>query len=56
MCSDAAFPNWPYIKLLASRVGNFTPPNHPFALHLPTHLHSTWPVVRIGFDQHNGWP
>lgn len=56
LCSDSAFPNWPYITLLASRVGNCTPPDHPFALHLPTHLNSTWPVVRIGFDQQTGWP
>jgi len=55
-CSHAAFPNWPYTTLLASRVGNCTHPDHPFVLHLPTHLHSTWQVVRIGFDQHTGWP
>ena len=33
-------------------LGNCTPPDHPFALHLPTHLHSTLPVVCIEFDQH----
>lgn len=57
MCSHAAFPKWPYATLLvASRVGNCTQPDHPFALHLPTYLHSTWQVVRIGLDQYTGWP
>ena len=50
------FQIWPYTTWLASRVGNCTQPDHPSALHLPTHLHSTWQVVRIGFDQHTGWP
>jgi hypothetical protein len=51
MCSDAAFPNWPYTTLLASRVGNCTPSDRPFALHLPTHLHSTCPLICIRLGQ-----
>lgn len=50
MCSDAAFPNWPYTTLLASRVGNCTPSDRPFALHLPNRSH------RIGAKNAWRWP
>ena len=43
MCSHAASPNWPYTTSLASRVGNCTPPDHPFAF--------TCPLICIRLDQ-----